>query len=315
MANTQFVSPVMRFVQGDAFEPQTKDAQGNPRVVKSGPNAGQPAPQFFIAGAIPKNDPDWPAFEASIKECAAAAFPQLFPQGPHGPCVNPQFSYKIIDGDGIDTTGKPNNQKEGFAGHWIVRFTTAFQPSVFPQGRYSPLDRINDKNLLRRGYYIRVAGTMSGNDNMQRPGVYMNMQLIEVCGYGPEIISGPDAAEAFKTPARLPAGASPTPVAASAVAAAPLQAYGVPQQHSVPMATAFPISAPQPYGGYMQPPAAAPAPVATSVPSVAPMAPPPAPAPVPAGPVMTAKAGGIPYASFISQGWTDDTLRANGYIA
>ena len=33
-----------------------------------------------------------------------------------------------------------------------------------------------------------------------------------------------------------------------------------------------------------------------------------------AQPTMTAKAGGAPYESFITQGWTDDQLRANGYI-
>lgn len=299
----QFTSPVMRFVQGDLFEAQTKDMQGNPRVVKSGPNAGQPAPQFFVAGAIPKNDPHWPAFEAQIKQVAAAAFPSLFPQGPQGACVNPNFSFKIIDGDGRDMTGKLNSEKEGFAGHWVVRFTTGFAPSIYPKGKYSPMDRINDKNLVRRGHYIRIAGTMSGNNDMMKPGVYLNMSLVEHCGYGDEIVSGPSASEAFAQPAVLPAGASPTPLAA-APHAVPPAVNGAPQPLSAPLPTASPTSAPQPYGGYMQ-----------TAPAPAPTAPPPAPPAAPAGPVMTAKAAGVPYAAFLAQGWTDETLRANGYIA
>ena len=43
----------MRFVQGDLDTPQDKDAQGALRVVKTGPNAGQPNPQYFVAGAVP----------------------------------------------------------------------------------------------------------------------------------------------------------------------------------------------------------------------------------------------------------------------
>jgi hypothetical protein len=38
------------------------------------------------------------------------------------------------------------------------------------------------------------------------------------------------------------------------------------------------------------------------------------PPPPPAEPVMTAKAGGATYQSFIAQGWTEDTMRQNGYI-
>ena len=62
MAKTTFTSPVMRFVQGSVDVAQDKDMQGNPRVIKSGPNAGQPNPQYFVAGAVAKTDPAWPAF-------------------------------------------------------------------------------------------------------------------------------------------------------------------------------------------------------------------------------------------------------------
>jgi hypothetical protein len=65
------------------------------------------------------------------------------------------------------------------------------------------------------------------------------------------------------------------------------------------------------------PPATA-KPPATATPPQAAAAPPPVtPAAPPAtttGPVMTAKANGVPYEAFIKEGWSDDLLLENGYI-
>lgn len=291
MTATQFTSPVGRFVQGDAFTAQTKDAQGNTRVIKSGPNAGQPAPQYFMAVAFAKNDPAFPPFLAVLKAQAAADFPALFPQGPNGPCTHPRFSFKVVDGDGVDDNGKPNAQKEGHAGHWVVRFTSGFAPKVYPSGKFGPMDQVTDKNLLRRGYYVRIAGTTEGNSNAQKPGIYVNLQLVEICGYGPEIVSGPDASAAFKAAPVLPAGAAPTPAAAPA----PAPQAPPPVQQAQTGA---------PYTGYMQQPAPAAPP--------APPAPPPAAPKLP--PVMTAKAGGHTYEQYRAQGWTDDQLIAQGLM-
>lgn len=301
---TEFLSPVGRMVQGDFFEPQTKDMQGAPRVIKTGPNAGQPNPQYYIGLAFAKNDPNWPAFEAIIKGEAAKGFPQFFPQGPLGPCTHPAFSMKIMDGDGIDQNGKSNATKEGFAGHWVVRFTTSFAPKVFPPNNYAPAAQLHDKNLAKRGYYYRVSGSVEANGQIQKPGVYINMNLVELIGYGPEIISGPDAATVFGgKPAALPAGASPTPLAHGAPGAAmapPVQAVAPPSAGPIASPSSPPV---QPYGGYMQVPGGVGAPVAPAAPPAAPQ-----------GPVMTPKAAGVPYAQFIAQGWTDATLRQHGYI-
>jgi hypothetical protein len=69
------------------------------------------------------------------------------------------------------------------------------------------------KALLSAGYYVRVSGTVEGNANAQRPGIYVNLDMVELSAYGPEIVSGPDAGEAFgAAPTALPAGASPTPL-------------------------------------------------------------------------------------------------------
>lgn len=181
-----FLSPVGRLVQGDVFEPQLKDQQGRPRVIQAGPNAGQPSPQYFIAVAFAKNDPAWPAFHAQLDAVARAAWPQLFPT-PGGPCVLPTFANKIVDGDGFDTTGKPNRDKEGFAGHWIVRFTSGFAPKAYvasPPGSGVYVEITNPAEI-KRGYMVRVAGSIKSNDNAQKPGVYVNFTMVERSAFGP----------------------------------------------------------------------------------------------------------------------------------
>lgn len=277
----QFTTPVGRLVQGSVYEQQTKDNQGNLRVIKTGPNAGQPNPQYFIALAFAKNDPAWPAFEAAIKGAAAGFWPLLFPGGV---CTRPNFSFKIIDGDGYDDNGNNNAEKPGFAGHWVVRFTrtAAFGPiRCFEPGKYAPEQVIQNPDRIKRGHYGRVSGTVSSNKNDQKPGIYLNIDMFEHSGYGPEIVSGRSASDAFgAAPAALPAGASATPVAP------------VPAPVPVPVPVPAPAPAPAPYEGYMAPP----------------------PAPLPARQMLPA-AGGMSYEQFVAAGWSDAQLVANGMMA
>lgn len=354
MAKTRFTTPVMRMVQGSVDEAQTKDQQGNPRVIKSGPNAGQPNPQFFLAGAVAKNDPAWPPFWELLCRQAFADFPNLFPHGidaiiqaggpqawftqpPQGHAqpwvMHPLFSFKVADGDGLDQNGKSNASKEGFAGHWVVRCGSAYPPRCFHAGRYAAHEQIQEKGAIKRGYFIRVNGTTEGNGNAQRPGLYVNLDMVELAAYGPEIVSGPDAADAFGSgPAALPPGASAapmTPAAAPPAAGAPaVPPAAAPAAVSPAPASAAP--APAPYTGYMggpTPPAAPGAPVASppvpaataaTSPTASPTSPPAPPAP-PAAPaavghVMLPAANGATYEQMIAAGWTDDTLRAHGMM-
>ncbi len=340
-----YTTDVGRLVQGDCFEAQTKDQQGALRVVKTGPNAGQPNPQFFIAVAFAKNSPAWPAFWAEMVTEAAASFPHLFPQGPqphlpNGGCVLPAFAFKVVDGDGVDSMGKPNSAKEGFAGHWIVRFATTYAPKVYRPANGAHVE-VTSPAEIKRGYYVRVAGSMKGNDNPQRPGLFVNFNMVEVVGYGQEIISGPSASEAFGQPVgALPPGASPMPLAPAAVppgaqapAPAPAPGYapppgsyapppGAPAAYAPPPAGAAPAYAPPPtaaqpapYAGFVPgagaPPQAAPA--AYAAPPMAPAAP-AAPPPVPQR-VMLPAANGHSYESLVAAGWTDAALVQHGMMA
>jgi hypothetical protein len=116
---------------------------------------------------------------------------------------------------------------------------------------------------------------------------------------GQEVLDG--AALSARYPA--PVAAAPPPVAPPVAPVAPPAALGVPAAPGAPV---------QPYHGYAQPPGA---PIAPPVAPSAPQLSPAAPAPfVPVGPVMTAKAGGVPYETFKAQGWQDAQMIQEGYM-
>lgn len=292
-----FTSPEGRLVQGDAFEMNTKDKTGAPRVVKTGPNAGQPAPQAVLVVAFAKTDPAWPAFERRIKSKAAEDFPQLFPRAAAGDFTpsHPNFSFKIQDGDGFDGDGKPNNVKEGHAGHWIVKFTSGFVPKVFNKGHYAPQEQVfkvagQPAPGPRRGDYVRISGTIEGNDDVARPAVYVNVSLVEFSRPGIEIVSGPSAETAF--------GGSGTTIDHSPTPGL-IMLNG--QSYEAFKAAGWTDDAMVQAGHATRP---------------APVTPPPPPAlPAPAAHIMLPAAQGVPYEQYTAAGWTDATLVSAGYMA
>lgn len=336
-----FLTPVGRFVQGDAFTPQEKDKAGNQLTVKKGINAGQPAKRWFMAVAFAKTDAAFGAMYQQMQQVARASFPTLFDAA--GNCIRPNFAWKLVDGDGIDDDGKPNNQKPGFAGHWVLKFSSGYAPKCFHAGHYAPHEQIQDPKAIPRGYYVRVAGTIEGNGDTAKPGLYLNLNMVELVGGNPGdvIVSGPDAGAVFGASAPvLPAGVTlatcPTlpgmaPTPAPAMPGAPGVPPAMPSALPGPGAMA-PAQAPMyaPAAPVMPAPAmagAAPAvPSVPVVPNAAILAGPGVPTapgltPAPAAPAMpapgftmTAAAGGFTREQYHAQGWTDDQLRANGMM-
>lgn len=314
---TEFLTPVGRLVQGDCFEAQTKDSNGKPYLDKN----NQPTQKYFVAVAFPKSDPQFAALKAQFEQIARAEFPHLFPNG--GPCVNPNFSFKIIDGDGIDQNGKPNNTKEGFAGCWILRASSTYPPKCFAAGKYQPheqLHPVGGVNPIPRGHYVRVAGTVAGNGGGNgKPGLYVNANMIEWARVGDVIVGGPDAATVF--------GGAPGAGAAAPAARQMLPAAGA-TTYEAYIAAGW-TDAQLIASGFMAAPvAAAPTPPAPPAAAPTPPAPPAAPAPTPpappapvtphtgilAGPQMTPAAGATTYAQYIAAGWTDAQLIASGFM-
>src|SRR6478736_3028764 len=212
---TEFLTPVGRIVQGDPMEAQTKNMQGQPLMTQS----GQPTQRYFCALAFPKlvngqPNPEFNELWAKLSQVAAAGFPALQSQGALLPPWDPRcrFSWKVMDGDGIDDNNKPNANKEGFAGHWVVKFSSSFAPRCFHAGHYAPHEQITDPKAIQRGYYARVAGTIEPNGNAQKPGLYVNLSMVELVIARPDLVitSGPDAGAVFgAAPAAAPAGLPP----------------------------------------------------------------------------------------------------------
>ena len=175
----QILTPVGRLVQGDCFVPQTTDAEGKPLLIKNGPNAGQPRVDYFLAIAIPKTDALYQELWAKIHGKARAEFPSLFDA--QGNCINPKFAFKVTDGDSQipNTKGIKPCDREGFAGHWVLNFSGGFAPKCYTA---NGAELIVNPEMLKRGYYIRISGTVKGNGSMQQPGLFLNHSMVEPYG-------------------------------------------------------------------------------------------------------------------------------------
>ena len=173
---TEILTPVGRLVMGDCFKGFDKDADGRPLLIKNGPNIGKPFTNYFMAIAIPKTDPDYAELWATIYNVARASFPQLFDAA--GNCVNPEFAYKIVDGDSTipNTKGKRPCDKEGFPGNWILNFSGGFAPKCYTAGGQ---EMLTDRESIKRGYFIRISGSVSGNESQSKPGIYLNQSMVE----------------------------------------------------------------------------------------------------------------------------------------
>lgn len=287
------LSPVGRIVQGHPLDAQTKDADGNPLVYKSGPNAGQPRVDYFFSLAVSKQNPDLARFVQAIKEKGAADFPG----GEHNA---PTFSWKMIDGDGVDNKGKPFSAREGFAGHVVFRFSGGYAPEVYTKGGGT---QITAKDGIKCGDFVRVQCSFRGNGSTQRPGVYLNHNMVEVWGYGDEIRHRPDAATVFggqdAGKAWTPDGMSDAPTVGTAPATAPATPVPTPAP-----AQPAPAPTPAPAHDFVQNAAGAPPPPSA-----------PTPPPAKAEPILepTAKCNGASLDAFRAQGWSDDQLVEHGY--
>lgn len=353
----QFTTPVGRLVYGSVWDGKDTDSKGVQRIIKSGPNAGKPAFTWSFGVAFPKvlaNGQPNEAFNTFYREVidtCRAGYPQFYTgaidpfTGKPG-CILPAgMALKVKDGDGVDSKGKQNREKEGWAGHWIVAFSGMYAPRVFDVNvGLDPAQQLQDKTRVLPGDYVAVNGTCEPNTGAETPGVYMNGNMVCFVGAGPRIVSGPKAADAFAgvTAGQLPpgcvVGASPASVAPTPPVA-PVAGAPLPPTPPVVAATPTPPAAPTltpaaivagfttyqaaiaagwtdatlQASGYLA--AAAPAAPVAPTPPVPP-APPAAPV-APVGPQLNPAAiaaGFSTYAAAIESGWTDATLRASGYL-
>ncbi len=277
MSNSvSLLTPVGRLVQGSLYRVSTTDAQGNLKVYKTGTNKGQPRSDYFFAIAIAKNGAHWETTEWGMKIKLAGT--TAWPDGQYNV---PTFKWKITDGDSAipNQKGIAPCSKEGYPGHWVLNFSSTFQPTILNR---DGTGIITEKDFINPGDYIQIAGTVSGNNATLNPGVYLNPSHVAFSAYGPRITSAfevdPKTLGFGQSP--LPQGASLTPVAAMTQVPGPAVATVVPP----------------PYPQILQP-QVAPPPAAASRKQLLPHV-----------------TDGT-YESYIAAGWTDQTLIQHGKMA
>lgn len=242
------ITPVGRIVQGNPLVGnQVKDDHG--ALVFN--QDGTPKLNYYMGLAISKQDPAAQQLIAKINAEAQAAWPNLFDPAT-GVCRDNKFSIKYFDGDGFDHNGKPFAEREGLAGHWVIRLSSSY-PLRSYDGMAGNVE-ITDPERIYRGCYAVAAIEVktNGATGTNTRGLYINSQGVQMVGHGERILGGanPDelfgaAGAAIPQGAYVPAGMSTTPVAPPAPAA--MQAP-VPTPPAAPhmVATPPPVQAPTP---------------------------------------------------------------------
>jgi len=322
MESIQF--PVGRIMQGSVnkMNPVMDKKTNTQKVYAKGAKIGQPRFDCFFAIAIAKKPGEThfaqTAWGAKLWAIGHAAHPR-FAQGKN-------FAWKIVDGDSAEPDGRgvAPNSREGWPGHWIVKFNNSEIPRLgeILNGKFVDL---TDPYKIKPGFFVEVVADVEGNgiDN-ESPGIYINHKLVCFRAYGPEINYGPNPDEYDFGSSPAPAGASTVPLSTGALPGTPA---GLPPPPGAP-APAGPVktmtakAGPYSYDqyiasgyteaqlieqGFML------APVTPnmnygSVTGIAPAA--------PAVPVktMTVLAGAFTYEQYIAQGYTDDLLVKNGLM-
>lgn len=279
--------PTGRLVWGSISKGRDKDRSGKPLTTKD----GKPRTEFTFGVAYEKKgEAAWyqTAWGAIAYTIARQCFPGRFdPQGqPIG-----KFSFKVVDGDSAvpnENGNKPCDQ-EGHKNHWVVTFKSSFAPSTWNSNGSLPVDAAS----IKCGDYVQVAGSIDGNMDAQKPGIYVNHNMVALSGTGVAIVSGPDPQSAGFGQGPTPAAMNQTPVGGlPAVGSAPAPL----PQVSAPLPT--PI---QPHPAILQPPQP--------------------PIPIvgfgqgPGAYCLTAKAGGATWEQLKAVGWTEELARQQGIIA
>lgn len=308
-----------RIVWGAPSKTKDKDKAGKPLTTKS----GEPRIKCDFGVAIPKNGTTvfWQTtWGAEMYQLGLAAFPHLFDPASKALLPGRKMSWKVTDGDSQipNENGRKPCEQEGYPGCWVIAFGSSYVPRCvrFDNGAWVDIDPAQ----IKTGHEVEIAGSIDSNGDSSKPGIYVNHGLVAHAGILAEIVSQgidpsaagftPSFSGSFPTPAAgLPAAGAPAPGLPGAAPAASLPAAALP---GLPAAS-LPATGVAPAPGFLAPGTAAPlAPAAPAAPA-APLAP-AAPAPVPSGPTMTAKAGGVPWASFAAQGWKEVDARAQGFI-
>lgn len=279
----QILFPVGRLISGSVSEPDpSKDDDGKPKFDA----AGGPLSTIWFIVAIPKTKVriEEESFISPITGQPVFWGKQLLDVAiEEDPTMHliPTYSRKFRDGDSAvpDAKGKIINTKANYPGNWVFTFSSSTKVAPPKLVNSNGSATIPSTEFLT-GYYVQVFAEVKSNKPSKTPGLYVNPIAVALAYKGEVIVVERDISGAGFGGGAMPVGAT---VIQPAVAA-----FGAPAPAPAPLQVT-------PNPSFMTPPppvAAAPAPVKQ----------------------MTAKAGGSAYEAFIQQGWTDDAMRAEGYL-
>lgn len=207
----EIITPEGRIVAGHPMVVQNVTDDNNVPVRDA---QGVQKTESYFALAIPKQgETDWKQLPWGQQIVAAAQA-----GWPNGEFNAPTFSWKVADGDSQvpNTKGKKPCDREGWPGCWVVHLKTMMNIACFHEGKFDPMQQIQDKNEIKPGDYGRVFITCKANNPSKSPGVYLNPKFFSLMRAGQliQLDSGPSAAEAF-------GGGSPAPAPQAAPNPAP----------------------------------------------------------------------------------------------
>ena len=324
-----FTTPVGRIVWGSVYTPQTTDKDGNPLIVKSGPNKGKPTKKWAFGLAIAKT----PGCAHFTQESWGQHFLAVAQRGfPNGAFQRPDFAWKVTDGDSAmpNKKGRAPNSTPHNVGHWIISISTSMQaPRLFRQDQSQQwVQIVGEDDFVKCGHYVQVNLELTDNAPAESAGIYVNPRMIAWVAYGEEIVSGPDVSEAGFGGVAMPAGASAVPIGGFAAASPVAGLPGLPGLAALPGLGALPATvasyqplqqaapALAPSGIPQLPVVPNPAFLHTGGPAIVPLGGVPAlPAAIIAQPVkrMTSTAQGT-YEQYINAGYTDELLIQNSLM-
>lgn len=201
---SNFTTSVGRLVGGSLYNGTGTDKTGKPLLDKH----GQPRTDYWFQVAIKKaGEAHW-----SETEWGRLIAAEGTKQDPHA-LKRPVFSWKISDGDSTipDDKNRRPCDRDGFAGHWILRFSGSFVPKIYTLVNQTTPVEFTAKDGVYNGCYVQVAGGVKGNGNTQQPGVFLNHNAVCLIAYGERLVTGGfDVAQAGFGGA-APAGARTTP--------------------------------------------------------------------------------------------------------
>lgn len=207
-------TPTARLVGGDPFTVSPKTFEGKPVLVQSGPNKGKQKEEASFAIAVEKGNPQWEVFYQQYLAFAMQEYPQFFQ---NGQLVNQNLNLKIQDGDGFSSKGKKLSDKEGYAGHWILRFANGFAPDLIDMKNNKVIDE--NHSYAKPGDWVSVFFQIRNNKLETSPGFYVGCKFVKHMGWDKRIEFGVSLDEALsqagELPEYTPAGMSSTPVAGS----------------------------------------------------------------------------------------------------